>query len=367
MLGDHMTEPETWVMLADHPPYQVSNLGRIKNRSGVVMAASTRVDGYAVVSLRVNGAQRMARLHTLVAKAFLPNPDNKPHVNHMNGIRDDNRVANLEWVTPRENNARKVFPNPTPQRNNRQKRVVQLSLEGDPVREWVSIAEAARHAGVAAPNITSCCAGTQRTAGGYRWAYKAVDMPDLPGEEWRDVAWVGVPYGVSSKGRVRLVSGAITWGSLCGGYRTCNSKHYVHRLVATAFVPNPDSKPFVNHKDGDRENNAAANLEWVTPKENSRHAVVAGLRGPQGHYTRPVRQLTLAGAHVAEFGSIAEASRATGFNCANIGSACRGFHYRSVGGFRWEYVERPGAPPCAPAAVHPPIADDDPLWAELGL
>jgi hypothetical protein len=53
----------------------------------------------------------------------------------------------------------------------------------------------------------------------------------------------------------------------------------VHRLVAKAFIPNPDGKPQVNHKDGNRANSAASNLEWVTSAENHRHAIRIGLRG----------------------------------------------------------------------------------------
>ena len=66
----------------------------------------------------------------------------------------------------------------------------------------------------------------------------------------------------------------------CSGYScvTANNRNQlIHRLVAEAFVENPDNKPHVNHKDGNKHNNAASNLEWVTPQENTQHAWDTGL------------------------------------------------------------------------------------------
>ena len=81
----------------------------------------------------------------------------------------------------------------------------------------------------------------------------------------------------------------------------------VHRLVATAFIPNPNNLPIVNHLDGVKNNNNVENLEWTTVSGNALHAHQAGLIGYQKR--RPVRQFSVNGDWLMDFESATEAAR----------------------------------------------------------
>jgi len=86
--------------------YQVSNLGRIKSLHGLSerIMKQTLQKGYLRITLLKNKKQKRFLSHRLVAQAFIPNPENKPQVNHIDEDKENNRVDNLEWVTAKENN-----------------------------------------------------------------------------------------------------------------------------------------------------------------------------------------------------------------------------------------------------------------------
>ena len=104
-----MTTDDTWideqfVAIAGYDGiYQISNRGRVKGRKGEILKQWTTYHGYKRIGLWKNGARKSFAVHRLVGAVFIPNPHDKPHINHINAVTDDNNVENLEWCTRSEN------------------------------------------------------------------------------------------------------------------------------------------------------------------------------------------------------------------------------------------------------------------------
>lgn len=96
-------ENEIWMEMEDYPDVKVSNIGRVMKNNKLVCLKEDK-NGYQKVSVRNrNGKTKSVGVHRLVATAFIPNPQNKEQVDHINTIRNDNRAENLRWATPIEN------------------------------------------------------------------------------------------------------------------------------------------------------------------------------------------------------------------------------------------------------------------------
>lgn len=114
--------------------------------------------------------------------------------------------------------------------------------------------------------------------------------------------------------------------------------HYlVSRLVASAFVPNPNNLPVVNHKDQNPDNNCADNLEWCTVQYNVTYNNAAFLRAEK-FIVFPVEQLTMDGQHVAYYKSMQEAERLGGWDHSNIRRVING-KQRQYKGYLWRKVD----------------------------
>lgn len=116
-------------------------------------------------------------VHRLVAEAFIPNPENKSCVNHKNGIKTDNRVENLEWVTTKENIIHSFIILGKKYKNGkehfRSKPVYQIK-DGTVIREFFNITEASKRTEISISKISMVCRNKRKSAGGYQWTYKNV-------------------------------------------------------------------------------------------------------------------------------------------------------------------------------------------------
>lgn len=98
-----MLKDNEFVRLEKYPNYSINRLGQIfNNKKGVLLNPVLNKSGYPLVKLYDRGKQFHLRVHSLVALTFIPNPEKKPTVNHINAIKTDNRVSNLEWATVEE-------------------------------------------------------------------------------------------------------------------------------------------------------------------------------------------------------------------------------------------------------------------------
>lgn len=198
-------------------------------------------------------------------------------------------------------------------------------------------------------------------------------MEEYTNEEWRPVACADPIYLVSNYGRVksfgrnktdgRILKQVTNWagykrlGLLVNGKQKIFS---VHRIVAEAFVQNPENKETVNHINEDRTDNRACNLEWMTVKENCNYGshnkrvseARKGMKFTKEHCdnmskarkgknynkgnSQPIEQLTLDGELVATYPSISEAHRATGYSKTHIACCCMG-REKSLRGYLWRY------------------------------
>ena len=188
---------EVWKEIDDNQRYEVSNYGRVRSKDmvvngrlqnchkikGRILKPHTDKEGYKGVVLCINQKRKTFRLHRLVAAAFIPNPDNKPCVDHIDGDRANNHADNLRWVTAKENCNNPITKSRLNKKiggymvgrlgglHQRAKQIAMYSICGDLIKTFLSVKDAQRETGLNDSNIVKCCKGIKKTCGGYIWAY----------------------------------------------------------------------------------------------------------------------------------------------------------------------------------------------------
>ena len=150
--------------------YSISNQGRVFSiRRNKLLKPKIDQYGYEQVTLSVSGKCYYRTVHRLVAQTFIENPNHYPTVNHINEIKTDNRVENLEWLSVVDNDNHGT-------RNQRMAiskchlAVEQVFSDGSTIR-YLGVKDAARKTGINRCCIALCCKNIRKTAGGFKWRY----------------------------------------------------------------------------------------------------------------------------------------------------------------------------------------------------
>lgn len=178
--------------------YEISNLGNVRRKERTLKAFNRyricskklkgqdlkkrELRGYYSVGLWKDGKMHNKTIHRLVAKAFIPNPNNLPVVNHIDGNKKNNRVDNLEWCTYSHNAkeayrlnlinmSQKHIETARQLGINSRKKIVQKDLEGNVIKVFSSGLQASRITGISQGNISQCCSKKRKSIGGYLWEY----------------------------------------------------------------------------------------------------------------------------------------------------------------------------------------------------
>lgn len=268
------------------PNYSVDEGGKVRRVSDNYRMGQRIRSGYYITMLTRDSKQITVTIHRLVARNFIPNPDNLPYIDHIDGNKLNNHVSNLRWVTQQENTQYYY------KQNIKKNPINQYDMNKKLIKKWDSLCDILEeYTTYKRDSIRNNLNGNRKSAYGYIWVYKTPRVIKPP-----KVAEVGeifnpikkfkdsnlLHYSISHNGRIQNDKGLIMSSNVNNrGYdaltlinkKTGKEKKYcIHRLVAFTYIKNDDpEKNVVNHIDGNKLNNHYSNLEWCTTRENAIH------------------------------------------------------------------------------------------------
>lgn len=332
---------ELWKNINDNfygDSYQASTLGNIRRKHSKTTLRTCLREGYPSVCLSKENKKKTFHVHRLVALTFVKNPKNLEFVNHKDLDRTNNRLANLEWISTRDNVIHAIENRKDYVGNSL--KVIKYDLHGKYLDTYNSIKEAGFKNNCCAKKISAVCKGKRKTTGGYIWKYQDKIIESRPKNSKQIPGYPN--YLITEDARIynsrykdymkqkKNESGYMVVGLSNNGKKD----FYVHQLVALTYIDNPEKKRFINHKNGITYDNRVENLEWVTYSENMIHAN----KEFNFAHKKGVNKLAIEDGHIIKsYESVKLASSETGIDNSSIVKVCKN-KMDSAGGYKWEYV-----------------------------
>lgn len=348
-------EGEEWRSIVDEDDermpdgYMISNYGRVKRlecqvpmyyenevryrHSKEYMKRLSNDRGYYSTGFKNKSNNRSfnKRINRLVAKAFIPNPDNLPIADHINTNTKDNRVCNLRWVSAEGNMANETT-------RNKMKESAKANSKNKKLR-------------VRLPREICENPSTEDNFDDFEInSARFLDITDFKNEIWKELIINNRTISVSNFGRVKsyavIKTGYILKQNINGSdylsIRIENKTKLVHRLVLTAFEGCPDENLLVDHIDTNRQNNKLENLRWVTHRENMNNELsIQKIRESslkQEHYSHKVAQYDAStGQFLKLYESVTETVKELNVGEIALRDAC--CHNGYSDGYLWKYID----------------------------
>lgn len=373
---------EIWKTVTVNCDYEVSNLGNIRSnkckkprtlkpfRRGCEKKDEHNRGCYLSVRLSKNGVEMDYAVHRLVAMAFIPNPKNLPQVNHKNGIRNDNRVENLEWC----DNSYNIWHsyNVLGDKNNKERAVIQYNKAGDFICEYESINEASHKTSICSNSIAEVCIrkSFRKTAGGYIWRYKGDNDVKLTYDKYSPVvqiskygekigeynsvkdasAAVGVSIGGISGVCLRKARGYNYAADCIWRYKEDYDESEFGYYVDKTFIQMTLNNIYVSEFHGTHElvdktgvelikvinccknpKKATGGYKWCIKEEEDRTR--------NTRREKPVIKMDVNMEFLCEYASAVEAAKKNNVHATHIGDSCKSMGRRKCGGFKWMYKD----------------------------